>query len=216
MMKKLETYKIVIFDIDGTLMDTEKAILCALQKLLKEEKNINFSKEELAFILGIPGKEALRRLKIADPDRALGKWDQYLSQYFSYIQIFPEIESTLKSLQALGIKTGIVTSKTRHEYEKDFIPFGLGGYFQHVICADDTVNHKPHPEPIIKCLELASEQPSQAIYIGDTIYDMQCASSAGVDFALALWGTRNKEMESDYKLASPSEILNIINIAVNN
>jgi HAD superfamily hydrolase (TIGR01549 family) len=207
-------YKFVIFDIDGTLMDTEKAILCALQKLLKEERNVSYSVEELTFILGIPGKEALRMLAIKDPDQALKKWDNYLSEYFSYISVFPEIEETVKRLNALKIKTGIVTSKTRHEYEKDFIPFALNHYFQYVVCADDTLNHKPHPEPLIKCMEMASAKPEDSIYIGDTIYDGQCASSAGVDFALALWGTKNKDIKSDHKLTSPLEIFNFLNLSI--
>ena len=204
-------YNFVIFDIDGTLMDTEKAILCALQKLLKEERNINYTKEELTFILGISGKEALKMLHISEPEQALAKWDNYLSEYFSYISVFPEIEKVLKCLHAMKVKTGIVTSKTRHEYEKDFVPFGLNHFFQHVVCANDTQNHKPHPEPILKCMEMASARPEESIYIGDTIYDSQCASAAGVDFALALWGTKNRNIASDYKLSGPLEILNLIN-----
>jgi HAD superfamily hydrolase (TIGR01549 family) len=200
----------VIFDIDGTLMDTEKAILCALQKLLKEERNISYSAEELTFILGIPGKEALRILNVSDPDQALAKWDHYLSEYFSHISIFPEIEKAVRYLHTSGIKTGIVTSKTRHEYEKDFIPFGLNQYFQYVVCTNDTLKHKPHPEPLIKCMEMASVKPEESIYIGDTIYDAQCASSAHVDFALALWGTKNKNISSNYKFSNPLEILDLI------
>lgn len=205
-------YKFVIFDIDGTLMDTEKAILCALQKLLKEERNISYSAEELTFILGIPGKEALRMLKVSNPDQALAKWDKYLSEYFSYISVFPEIEKAIRCLHNSSVKTGIVTSKTKHEYEKDFIPFGLNQYFQYVVCANDTLKHKPNPEPILKCMEMARAVPEETIYIGDTIYDSQCASSAGVDFALALWGTKNKNIPANYRFSSPLEIPDLINI----
>lgn len=204
-------YKYIIFDIDGTLMDTEKAIISALQELLQSEKNRRYSPEELHFILGIPGKVALKELQIADPDSALSKWNEYLTKYVSFIQLFPDIKKVIKQLHGNGITTGIVTSKTALEYTHDFIPFGLDKYFQHVVCADDTLHHKPHPEPLLKSLEKASALPSEAIYIGDTIYDSQCAAAAGVDFALALWGTRNKKILSKYQLESPSDILKFIN-----
>ena len=205
-------YKFVIFDIDGTLMDTEKAIICALQKLLRIEKNISYSAQDLLFVLGIPGKEALSKLKLNDTEQLLSKWNGYLSEYVSYIKLFPEIEKTIKCLYAANVKTGIVTSKTKQEYKDDFMPFGLNHYFEFVVCADDTQNHKPHPDPLVKCLRMASVLPHEAIYIGDTIYDKQCADSAGVDFALALWGARNKGIDSKYKFSNPSEILNTLHI----
>lgn len=205
-------YKFVVFDIDGTLLDTEKAILCALQKILKIENNISYSAEELQFVLGIPGKEALKRLKVTEIDRTIAKWNEYLAEYASFIGLFPEIEKAIKCLHAANIKTGIVTSKTRNEYKNDFIPFGLNHFFKHVICADDTQEHKPHPAPLLKCMEIAAALPKETIYIGDTIYDKQCADSAHVDFALALWGTKNKEIESKYKFSNPLEILELLNI----
>lgn len=209
-------YKFVIFDIDGTLMDTEKAILCALQKLLKTEKNLSYKKEELQFVLGIPGQEALKLLNAQDISDFSGKWNYYLKDYVSHIRIFPEIEKTLLKLHQAGIKTGIVTSKTKQEFANDFTPFGLNHYFGYVVCADDTKLHKPNPEPLLKCLNMASEFPQNAIYIGDTIYDKQCADSANVDFALALWGAHNKAIEAKYRLSDPSEILNILNIGCKN
>jgi HAD superfamily hydrolase (TIGR01549 family) len=205
-------YKYIIFDIDGTLIDTEIAIICALQKLLQSEKNRIYSPEELHFILGIPGKEALKELQIDNPDVAISKWNEYLTEYVSCIQLFPDIERVIKQLHEARIRTGIVTSKTRTEYTTDFIPFGLNQYFQFVVCADDTVHHKPQPEPLIKSLKMASAKPKEAIYIGDTIYDSQCAAAAGVDFALALWGTRNKNIPSRYHLASPLDIPELLNM----
>lgn len=205
-------YNFAIFDIDGTLIDTEKAILCALQKLLKTEKNLSYKKEELLFVLGIPGHEALKLLNAHDITDFSGKWNHYLKDYVSHIRIFPEIEKTLFKLHQIGIRTGIVTSKTKQEFANDFTPFGLNRYFEFVVCADDTTLHKPHPDPLLKCLNMASVLPQHAIYIGDTIYDKQCADSANVDFALALWGAHNKAIEAKYRFSDPSEILDIVNL----
>ena len=116
----------------------------------------------------------------------------------------------LKALSEQNIKTGIVTSKTKEELLNDFVPFGLMNYLSYAICADDTVEHKPAPEPILKFLELANVCPDQAVYIGDTRYDMECAQAAGVDFALALWGSKNPALEAKYKLDHPKSILRLL------
>jgi HAD superfamily hydrolase (TIGR01549 family) len=203
-------YKCVLFDIDGTILDTEKAVINSLQKLLKLEIGIEYSPDELSFVLGIPGAIALKRFDIPDIEKSTQKWNQYLKEFYSEIRVFPDLEEIIKKIYSLNIKTGIVTSKTKQELIDDFHPFGLHNYFDFVVCADDTKKHKPEPEPILKCLELTKSIPSETIYIGDTIYDMQCADSAGIDFALALWGTKNPDLNATIKLSHPGEILDII------
>lgn len=200
-------YKCIIFDIDGTMLNTEKAILCSLQKLLEGEKNVLYKAEDLFFVLGIPGHETLKRLNVSDPEQSLDKWNELIKRYASNIHLYPDIEKTIACLSKSGIKTGIVTSKTRKEYNVDFVPFGLSGYFQYVVCADDTIRHKPHPDPLLKCIELANVLPEEALYVGDTIYDMECAKAAGVDFVLALWGAKNHNLATNYKFSTPKEIL---------
>ena len=76
------------------------------------------------------------------------------------------------------------------QYTSSFLPFQISEYFQTVITADDTVRHKPDPEPMLAYMERTGVCPRQILYIGDSIYDMQCAAQAGVDSCLALWGCR--------------------------
>ncbi|MCC5466811.1 HAD family hydrolase [Pelosinus baikalensis] len=203
-------YKYLIFDIDGTIIDTEKAVIGSLQKLLKVETGIDYPADELSFVLGIPGSVALRQLNIADTDQACLKWNEYLKEFYNSIRVFPDLEEIIKYLHDLKIKTGIVTSKTKQELLDDFYPFGLHDYFDYIVCADDTTKHKPDPEPILKCLELAQASPAETIYIGDTGYDMQSAHHAGVDFALALWGTKDPNLNAKIKLSHPKELLDIV------
>jgi HAD superfamily hydrolase (TIGR01549 family) len=205
-------YKYLIFDIDGTLIDTEKAVIGSLQKLLKLETGIDYPANELSFVLGIPGADALKQLKIADVEETCQKWNNYLKEFYSHIRIFPDLEEIIKLLHGLKVKTGIVTSKTKQELIDDFYPFGLHDYFDYIVCADDTRKHKPDPEPIVRCLELAKASSAETIYIGDTSYDMQSAHNAGVDFALALWGTKTPNINATLKLSHPKEILSILEI----
>ncbi|MGE7835769.1 HAD family hydrolase [Viridibacillus arvi] len=204
-------FKCLIFDVDGTILDTEKAILKSLQKVLREEGK-DYQLEDLRFALGIPGKETLRRLNVIDVEHVHPKWAQIVLEFSKEVQMFKDIEEIIKVLSESPIRTGIVTSKTKQELIDEFEPFGLSSFFEHTICADDTENHKPHPEPLLVCLEGLNATKNEAIYIGDSIYDMLCANSAGVKFALALWGSKTtKGFESaDYVLNAPIDILNII------
>ena len=206
-------YNYVIFDIDGTILDTEFAVLSSLQKLVLEELNKDFSFEELRFALGIPGEATLNKLGITNLSQSNEKWNKYLKEYFHHVKVFDDIKDTLDELSAMGISIGIVTSKNKEEFINDFVPFGLSNYFNLVVCADDTKKHKPDPEPILKFIELSGADKSQTIYIGDTKYDMDCAVSAGVDFALALWGAKSsKGINVNYILENPKQIIELIKI----
>ena len=206
-------YNHIIFDIDGTILDTEFAVLSSLQKLVFEELNKNFSFEELRFALGIPGEVTLNKLGIANLFESNEKWNRYLKEYLYHVKVFDGIKDTLVKLNEIGISTGIVTSKTKEEYINDFVPFGLSNYFKLVVCADDTEKHKPNPDPILKFIELSGVDKSKAIYIGDTKYDMDCAFGAGIDFALALWGAKSSVgINANYIFENPKQILDLIKV----
>ncbi|ERI93867.1 HAD hydrolase, family IA, variant 1 [Clostridiales bacterium oral taxon 876 str. F0540] len=204
-------YDYIIFDIDGTLLDTEFAVLSSLQKLVLEELNKDLSFDELSFALGIPGEISLNQLGISNVSDCNAKWNKYLKEYFHRIKVFDDIKDTLIKLNELGISTGIVTSKTREEFTDNFTPFELNDFFKIVICADDTEKHKPNPDPILKFIELSGADKSKAIYIGDTKYDMECAKGAGIDFALALWGAKSSfGINPNYILENPKQILKLV------
>ncbi|RAL24045.1 HAD family hydrolase [Thermoflavimicrobium daqui] len=204
-------YHCVIFDVDGTLIDSERAIIRSLQKALRDELGRDYGDEELYFALGIPGEVTLRKLGIQNIDGILQKWVQYMAEFRDEMCIYPEIKDVLMLLRVSLVTTGIVTSKTKQELEDDFVPFGLMEYLQYSIVADDTPKHKPFPDPILKFLEISGVDPAKTLYVGDTLYDMQCANSAGVDFALALWGAKSPDkIQAKYKLKNPREILYLL------
>ena len=206
-------FKYVIFDIDGTILDTEKAILSSLQQVLREEGK-DYNQDDLRFALGIPGKEALRRLDIIEVERVQSKWSRTVLDFSDEVQIFRDLKEIIEVLSGSSVKTGIVTSKTKQELIDEFEPFGLSSFFEHTVCADDTENHKPDPEPLLACIDKLNAAKNEAIYIGDSIYDMQCAKSAGVKFALALWGSKQTEgfEAADYLLKEPKDILELIKL----
>lgn len=203
----------MIFDVDGTILDTEKAILKSLQKVLKEEGK-DYQLEDLRFALGIPGIETLKKLNVTDLERVHPMWSETVLEFSHEVSVFQDLENVIKTLSESPVRTGIVTSKTKQELIDEFEPFGLSSFFEYTICASDTEKHKPHPEPLLACLDGLNANQDETIYIGDSIYDMQCAKNAGVKFALALWGSKTTEgfESAEFVLKEPKAILDLIKI----
>ncbi|MEK3887866.1 HAD family hydrolase [Bacillus sp. FSL K6-3431] len=200
-------YNTFIFDLDGTIIDSEMIGLHALQATLKE-KGIKKNLDELRFSLGIPGLRTLEILNIADIPTTLESW---LEKEKPLIKEVPLFEGMIEVVAQLP-KTGIVTSKTAEEMDHSFYLLNIDHHFQSIVCASDTEKHKPHPEPLELGLRLLGCKANKAIYIGDSLYDMECAKSAGVDFGLALWGSKTISgfETADYIFESPYDILKLI------
>ncbi len=202
-------YKNIVFDVDGTLINTENAVLNSLKDTLNELLKKEFDTSELTFVLGITGAKALEQLNIENIPFAIDLWNKNMNKYKNSICVFDCIEMVLKKLKT-SCELGIVTSKTREEFKNDFSCFGLDEFFKTVICADDTKNHKPNPEPLIKYIEKSNTKNTEILYIGDSIYDMNCAKAAQVDFAFAKWGNKTQNLEAKYILLTPLDILKYV------
>lgn len=207
-------YKHIIFDIDGTLIDTEVAVLSSLKETIKEYFDSDIELEELYFALGIPGDTALQKLNIENIQEVKATWSKKFKNYYSTVRLFPQIEELLFEVKQQGLKIGIITSKTRKEYQDDFTPFNLDGIIDISLCIDDYKSPKPSSEGMYLYLTKAGIKPQEAIYIGDTIYDYQCANGAGVDFGLAKWGCKNFEgISAKYTFIAPPDIKNVISVS---
>lgn len=206
-------YKTFIFDVDGTLINTEQAVLGSLKQLLKQHYDMEMSQQDLAFVLGIPGSASLRQLGLDYIELANKKWNELMQREYRHtVHVFEGIQQLLVDLKEQSVMTGVVTSKTYQEFLDDFVPFGLVYDLTYAICADDTERHKPHPEPLLKFLEVSGAKAESSIYIGDAIYDYECAREAGVDFGLALWGCRQPDtIPAKYQFEHPRDVLALLN-----
>ncbi|MBN2897299.1 MAG: HAD family hydrolase [Clostridia bacterium] len=184
-------YKIIVFDVDGTIIDTERATLMALQEVLKEDLGKEVPEEELAVFLGIPGIYVVNHFEFIDPASSLKKWVQHMDRLRGHNQIFDGISELLSIIENRGLRLGIVTSRTRLECDQDPLLKNMMGQFECIITADDTVQHKPSGAPLIKLLDLMKVDAADVLYIGDTVYDLQCAREANIDFIWAGWGSKH-------------------------
>lgn len=200
-----------IFDLDGTLIDTEQSVLETWQKTLKLfVPNRDFSMEQLRIVLGITTEKALEKLDVSVPGEFESQWAVLYRESAHSISFFDGIPEMLKRLKEKGCDVGIVSSRSRQEYEDYFTCFGLNSLCPAVVLKEDTQKHKPDAQPIVKYLELTKADSAQCIYIGDMSTDVECAKNAGIASGLAAWQQNNRNKgDADFVFASPADILKI-------
>lgn len=209
----------ILFNVDGTIIDSEFAILNSLQQTLVNEKRLLLPFESLEFVLGLPKKKAIRRLAFSEEEETIlvSKWTEKMKAYSRRTDLFPGIENVLVELNRKNINLAIVTSKTREEMVSDFNYFDLNKYFKIIITASDTFRYMLSSDPILNALEILQSYPDETLYIGDSIYNMLESKTAGTKFGLAKWGARNDPLllESDIILKTPTDILDYLEQELN-
>ncbi|MGL4849286.1 MAG: HAD family hydrolase, partial [Clostridium sp.] len=186
-------YKCIIFDLDGTILDTEEMNLVPLQRLIKEELNMDVSYESLLKYRAYAGEKTLSLLGFKDIEKSYPKWVKYVNEYEHGAKLYDGFKEVIEKLHEKGIVLCIASSKTREQYKIDFEKTDLHKYMTNVVLAEDTENHKPHPEPLLKAVENLNINPNESIYVGDTLADFKASNLAGMDFALAVWGASDLE-----------------------
>lgn len=206
-----------IFDIDGTLIDTSEMYMPAMIMALADfgyhyspEEEIRYQKE----LFGINGHDSLVQLGIPEdqlPD-VLTRWYEYTDQRKDFIRPLPGMAEALEQLvQQEGVQLAIATSKKASEYEDFKQRFAFAKYFKVVIKEEDTLKHKPDPEPLLAAMHDLGGTPDNTIYVGDTINDLKAAHAAGMKFAGALYGSSQPEkiQSADFLLQQPADLLTI-------
>jgi HAD superfamily hydrolase (TIGR01549 family) len=203
--------KTILFDLDGTLIDTESIILESLQVTLQDELNLFVNNNELTFVLGIPGKEALKKFVTTEDEieSLHSKWSARLNEVSHHAPLFAQTKEVLDHLKTQEYNLGVVTSKLSEETTNELIRLDLNEYFNVVVTPEDTKKHKPNPDPLLKALEHFNARPEETIYIGDSVYDFRSAQSSNIHFALALWGAQeHKEFDKvKLKFEEPKDLL---------
>ncbi len=179
----------VLFDFDGTVMNTNQVILMSWQHTFKTIENRLEDEKKLIQTFGEPLEDTMKRFFPDVPtDEAIEIYRSYHRDNFGeLISLFPGMKELISRLKALGYKLGMVTSRLRRTTYEGLEKYDIDKYFDVVVTADDTEKHKPDPEPVSIALERLGSLPGSSIMLGDTMYDILCAKNAGVKSVLVSW-----------------------------
>ncbi len=215
----LGRYSHVLFDLDGTIFNTEYAYTSALYDVLKAERpDTEETYESLTRFMGSTAENTRIELNLPfeDTKRLSDAWIERVKLYEDSIKPFDGIMAVIRYLHEHGIKLGIVTSRAK-TYENVLgeiaspLPSVLKPYFTYSISASDVENPKPAPDSILKYMEITGAKREEILFIGDTLSDIECAHSAGVDFGLAVWGSRIKRsIMCAHYFMNPWDIIKVI------
>ena len=183
----MRKYKAIIYDVDGTLLDTLKMNMIPLLKILHEEGFTDFTYESVLKYASYPGRKVLDELGIKNSEEVYSRWVRYVNEYEEGASIYPGIIDCLKRVEELGFIQAVVSAKTTNQYRIDVVSKGLDSFMKCRVLAEDTDKHKPDPEPLLKYLEIMKADKNDSIYIGDMPGDIECANSAGVISGLVTW-----------------------------
>ena len=197
--------KAVLFDFDGTLVDTTNLIYQSMRHATGEILGRELPRETLMQNVGQP---LPKQMELLDPDRAADLLESYRvfndANHEKYIASFPEVETALERLREAGLGLAVVTSKRRHSVELALDSFpALRELVDHFVTMEDTTEHKPRPEPLLKGLEMLGDVPREnAVYVGDAPFDVMAARAAKVLAVAVSWGAFTEDAlrvtEPDY------------------
>lgn len=185
-----------IFDIDGTLIDTEKTGVNSLIDTVRELMGREMPYEEAYKFLGFPSAAAGPMLGYRDPELFAQRWQENFIRLSYLIKPFDGVLKMLQTVKDAGCGIGCVTARNRFEFSRDEHLEKLQHFFDHSVCAGETPKAKPFADPLLRYISLAESatgikiSPEECIYIGDMENDFGCAQAAGCRFALADWRQR--------------------------
>jgi len=214
-MKKKTT---VLFDFDGTIMDTNDIIIKSWQHTFQTLEGRERSLEEILETFGEPLRITMERiLPDFDTEKAIEIYRSYqFEHYRELIELFPGMKELIEGLKQEGYKLGVVTSRLRNSTEIGLKKYGLIGCFGTIVTADDTNKHKPDPEPIRIALKKLNSEPQETIMIGDSMFDVLCAQNAGVEAVLVSWAmatdaqSRLQDVKPEHVIEKAEEIWTIL------
>jgi len=207
----------VLFDLDGTLIDSVRLILDSYHHTLATHGLPPRSDEEWLAGVGTPLTVQFADWR-NDPETLqalIATYREYnLKHHDRMVTVYPGVVEVVRALKADGVTTGLVTSKNRAGALRGLTLVQLEALMDVLVCADEVENPKPHPEPVEKAVRLLSADPRATVYVGDSVHDMLSGRAAGVRTAAVLWGPFGRAhlegAQPDYWLERPEELLTLV------
>ena len=180
---------VVLFDLDGTVVDSGAIILASMRHATREVLGRDFDDAELMQAVGGPGLEA--QMAVFAPERV----DELVRVYRAHneplhdeLEACAGMEDVLLRLHEEGRRLGVVTAKRRATVELAFASVPVAHLFETVVGGDETEKHKPDPEPLLLAAERMGVAPTDCAYVGDSPFDIRAARAAEMYAVAVTWG----------------------------
>jgi pyrophosphatase PpaX len=182
-------FPVVLFDLDGTVIDSGGIILASMRHATREVLGRDFGDTELMQAVGGPGLEA--QMAVFAPEHV----DELVRVYRAHneplhdeLEACDGMEDVLVRLHREGRRLGVVTAKRRSTVELAFARVPVAHLFEAVVGGDETEKHKPDPEPLLLAAGRMHASPAETAYVGDSPFDIRAAKAAGMYAVAVTWG----------------------------
>lgn len=205
----------LLFDLDGTLIDTNELIISTYLHTLEKYFPGKYTREDVLPFLGPTLHEVFGEM---DPDRVEEMVVEYrtynLANHDALVREFVGVMETIETLKKKGYKLAIVTTKREDVAFKGLRLMKLDSYFDVMIAYDHVKKVKPDPEPIYLALEKLGSKPEEALMVGDNFHDVLAGKNAGTKTAGVAWSIKGREYlakyEPDFMLENMTDLLSIL------
>jgi pyrophosphatase PpaX len=207
-------YPVLLFDLDGTVIDSGAIILASMRHAAETVIGRSYTDAELLRAVGGPGLEA--QMVALDPtrvDELVRVYREHNEPLHDTLDYCSGMDTVLAALAERGHRLGIVTAKRRATVDLAFARLPIEHLFDVIVGGDETVRHKPDPEPLVLALDRLGAGPEEAAYVGDSPFDMRAARAAGI-FAIGVgWGRihpADRLTDADVLIHAPEELLELV------
>jgi pyrophosphatase PpaX len=207
--------KAILFDLDGTLINTNNLIMQSFKHAFKTYLNRDIEESEIVKFFGVPLEKAVASFGEENAEGIIKAFREFNEEKHDELaEGFEGIEEALKSLKAMGLSLGIVTSKRQLMAHRSLKLINIFDYMDVIITPEDTDKHKPDPDPIFKACEVLKVSPAEIIMVGDSIYDIQCGINAGSETCAVTYTEfamdEIKELNPQYIVDNIMDLVDII------
>jgi len=211
----MKDIKVILFDIDGTLLDTTEFILQPTEYALRECGYPVPDRSIIKKLVGIPFPDYYVELSgsALHVEKMVQVHRDFQAANFGLAQIFPGSLETLQELKKKGYKMAAITSRGKRTAHQSLVNAGIRDFFDVLVVFEDTEEKKPHPAPLFKALEDLHEVPEHAVMIGDSHFDIEAGKAAGTKTIRATYGFHADHLhdpEPDFVIQDITDLLKIL------
>ena len=190
-------YDLIVFDWDGTLMDSTAVIAASLQAACRDVGVPEPSREDALFVIGLNLADTFRHVAPGlDPEGQNALADRYRHHFLAreeHMPLYGGVREMITTLHGNGRRLAVATGKARRGLDRVLDRTGLKPFFEATRCADEGFA-KPHPGMLLMLLEVTGVEPKRALMVGDTTHDLELAANAGVDALAVSYGAHHHEL----------------------